>query len=141
MQVLARLVEEVDLVALLALRNIEAVGDKDADGGNGEQPDLPRVLPHEADADQRETRVHDRCRLGEPKGRRDAGAVDASLGERYRGEDHQRLEHTAGEDRPQDAEEAHRAQRVVMVDEVHEEHRHDAVGYGEIGEVEGQLQR
>ena len=68
LQLLARLVEEVDLVALLALGDVEAIRDEDTDGRDHEQPELGRVLPDDAHPDQRETGVDDRRRLREAEG-------------------------------------------------------------------------
>ena len=65
LQLLARLVEEVNLVALLALGDVEPIRDEHTNGRDREQPQLGGVLPHDADTDQREARVDDRGRLRE----------------------------------------------------------------------------
>ena len=98
------------------------------------------VLPDDANTDQREARVDDGCRLREAEGRCDAHTVDAPFREGDCGQDHERLDDAAGEHRHQHAEKAQRAQGIVVIHEVHEEHRHDTVGNGEIGEVERELQ-
>ncbi len=141
LQVLGRLVQEVDLAALLALSDVEAIRDEDAERRDGEQPELRRVVPDEPHADERQAGVDSGARQREAERRGDTGGIEVSLREGDRREDHPRLEDARGEDRDQHADEAGRAEWIVVVDEIHEQQRCHAVGDREVGEVERQLQR
>ena len=141
LQVTAGVVEEGDLLTVLALRHVGAITKCDASHGDHQQPDDLEVEPHQVDDDQAQADVDHHAEHGQTVVAEHAAAVGASLGEEEGHHEHRRLERAGQGDRDQGRQAGPDADGVAAGSQQGEErHRHRSAE-GEVPEVEGELQR
>ena len=137
----ARLVEQLESLVLLALRDVRAIGEEHRQQRDHEQGQQQRVQPQHRDGQQREARVGDRHQPAELDHLGQLLVLRGAAGHRDRGRDRERAEDRGARRRGERGHPVPGVRDAVGGLEQVEHGQRRCRGEREVGQVEGQLQR